>query len=317
MEKTKALILEKIKNHNKIICLRHVSPDGDAYGSAFGLAQFIKDNYPTKKVLVDGQPNPYLNFLATPDIVHNQDYEGALIIITDTANEERIDSPYWKLGKTVIKIDHHPNKTSFGDIQWVEDERVSASEMVAELLFESNLTISPQTAKLLLTGIITDSNRYMYKKTSSQTLMLASQLLAKGVDAQAIYQNLYNETWHDAKLKNYLFAKIEYASLGIAYIKVNHDMLVEHKMEYEQVKSWVNLMSSIKEFKIWVIFVENKAENYINVSIRSSKYIINEVAEKHHGGGHQLAAGAKIYQWDDVKKVIKDLEEVIRDNKII
>ena len=43
-------IISKIKKYDKIICLRHIDADGDAYGSAMGLAQLIKDNFPEKKV---------------------------------------------------------------------------------------------------------------------------------------------------------------------------------------------------------------------------------------------------------------------------
>ena len=42
----KKQILEKIKQYNKIVILRHVSPDPDAIGSQTGLGEIIRSTYP-------------------------------------------------------------------------------------------------------------------------------------------------------------------------------------------------------------------------------------------------------------------------------
>ncbi|MBH8622777.1 MULTISPECIES: DHH family phosphoesterase [Spiroplasma] len=314
MKNLKKTILQKIKDYNTIICLRHISPDGDAYGSAFGLAQFIKDNFPIKKVLVDGEPSKYLAFLATPDLVKQEDYRGALVIVTDTGNVERIDSKYWQEAKEIIKIDHHPNVTPYGDLQWVDANKIAASEMIADLVLTSKLKVSAAAARLIFTGIITDSNRFMYNKTSLETLTLAGQLLAKGFDLQNIYHNLYEESWTNACFKNYLLSQVMVYDDQISYVKITDKMLKEHQMDYETVKPWVNIMSNIKEFKIWMLLIENKAEGYINISIRSNTYIINGVAQKYNGGGHELASGARIYQWEDTEKILADLSLLIKNN---
>lgn len=314
MENFKKKILQKIKDYNTIICLRHISPDGDAYGSAFGLAQFINDNFPMKKVLVDGESNKYLAFLATPDLVKEEDYREALVIVTDTGNVERIDSKYWQKAKEIIKIDHHPNVTPFGDLQWVDVNKIAASEMIADLVLTSKLKVSAAAARLIFTGIITDSNRFMYNKTSRETLTLAGELLAKGFDLQNIYHNLYEESWVNVCFKNYLLSQVMVYDNQISYVKITDKMLKEYRMDYETVKPWVNIMSNVKEFKIWMLLIENKAEGYINISIRSNTYIINGVAQKYNGGGHELASGAKIYQWEDTEKILTDLSLLIKNN---
>ncbi|WP_425380081.1 DHH family phosphoesterase [Spiroplasma endosymbiont of Stenodema calcarata] len=314
MQATKETILQKIKEYSTIICLRHISPDGDAYGSAFGLAQFIKDNFPTKKVLVDGEPSKYLAFLATPDLVKQEDYQDALVIVTDTANIERIDSKYWQEAKEIIKIDHHPNMTPYGDFQWIDEKKIAASEMIADLVLTSKLEVSSVAARLIFTGIVTDSNRFMYNKTCGETLMLAGQLVAKGFDLQSIYKNLYEESWKNVCFKRYLLSQVMIYDNHISYVKITDEMLKEHQMDYQTVKPWVNIMSNVKEFKIWMLLIENKEEGYINISIRSNSYIINGVAEKYNGGGHQLASGAKIYEWKDTEKILGDLSLLIKNN---
>ncbi|AHF60520.1 putative DHH family exopolyphosphatase [Spiroplasma mirum ATCC 29335] len=311
------LILAKIKEYDKIICLRHISPDEDAYGSSFGLANFIKENYPTKKVLTDGEANDNLSFLGVPEKLTAEDYQNALVIVTDTANTERIDSLYWQTSQEVIKIDHHPDDTPYGDLSWVDAKRIAASEMVSELVFHSKLKVSPETARLLYTGIITDSNRFLFRNTTNVTLILASKLLATGFDVQEIYQNLYLESWANVKFKNYLQNLVEISAHGVGYIKITDEMLQQHQMTYDLVKGWVNILANIKEIKIWLFFIENKAENFVSVSMRSRHYNVNKVAKKYHGGGHLLASGIKMPNWNWCAAIINDLDNLIINNDVV
>ena len=47
-------IVNKIEEFETIIIHRHVIPDGDAYGSSFGLYEIIKTTFPNKKVYIVG-----------------------------------------------------------------------------------------------------------------------------------------------------------------------------------------------------------------------------------------------------------------------
>src|SRR4051794_32751677 len=87
-------ITNKIKKYDKIICLRHIDADGDAYGSAMGLARLIKNNFPQKKVFTDGKNNENLSFLGKNDQLTKEDYQNSLVIVCDTASQERINSEY-------------------------------------------------------------------------------------------------------------------------------------------------------------------------------------------------------------------------------
>ena len=84
-------ILEKIKAYDTIIIHRHQRPDPDAIGSQVGLKEILKTNFLDKKVLATGINEPTLSWIAEMDEVADQDYEGALVIVTDTANTPRID----------------------------------------------------------------------------------------------------------------------------------------------------------------------------------------------------------------------------------
>ena len=132
----KRQIIDKIKQYETIITHRHVRPDPDAYGSQFGLAELIRANYPEKKVYTVGEHDDSLSFLAMPEQIDDAVFEGALVIVTDTANTERVDDQRYNKGAYLIKIDHHPNDDAYGDLLWVDTNASSCSEMIYELFEE-------------------------------------------------------------------------------------------------------------------------------------------------------------------------------------
>src|SRR5699024_2510209 len=86
-------IYEKIKEYPTIILHRHTSPDPDAIGSQAGLARSLRLAFPDKKILCAGENDEGdLIWINKMDEVKPEDYKGALVITTDTANTPRISN---------------------------------------------------------------------------------------------------------------------------------------------------------------------------------------------------------------------------------
>ena len=172
----KQQILDAIKAFNTIIIHRHVRPDPDAYGSQGGLAEIIKASFPDKKVFTVGEEEISLNFLRKLDTIDDGIYKDALVIVCDTANQERVCDQRYQTGKRLIKIDHHPNDDAYGDIVWVETTASSTSELIYEFyLFgrDQGLKMSDEAARLLYAGIVGDTGRFLYPSTSEKTFHYA------------------------------------------------------------------------------------------------------------------------------------------------
>src|SRR5690606_4888471 len=94
----KAEILNKIKEYDTIIVHRHVRPDPDSFGSKGGHVKLIKKSFPEKKVYKAGKDEETLLYLSKMDTITDDTYKGALVIVCDTANQERICDERYKLG---------------------------------------------------------------------------------------------------------------------------------------------------------------------------------------------------------------------------
>src|SRR5690625_2545476 len=129
----KQQIIEWIQAYERIIIHRHVRPDPDAYGSQAGLQRMIQLSFPKKEVYIVGEEDPDLHYLARMDEISDDKYNDALVIVCDTANTGRICDQRYKLGKKIVKIDHHPNVDPYGDLLWVDTDASSTSEMIYEL----------------------------------------------------------------------------------------------------------------------------------------------------------------------------------------
>lgn len=306
-----ALIFKKIGAYDRIIIHRHVRPDLDAFGSQVGLAEWIRFKFPDKEVHCVGENSDSLSYLATMDVIEDQDYTDALVIICDTANSPRIDDQRYSLGKETIKIDHHPIVDQYGDINWVDTGASSTSEMIYRLIAhhtDSDSEITTDVARLLYAGIVGDTGRFLYSSTTAQTLEIASKLVKYPFDRSAIHQNIYELTPSLAKLKGYLLNQFTVNDAGVCSIKLTREILNKYQVTVEQTNALVHVYADIKGVKCWAMFVEE--DHQIRVRIRSKEVTINGVAAQFNGGGHPFASGATVSNWDEADQLVHALTEV-------
>ncbi|MBY6271290.1 MAG: bifunctional oligoribonuclease/PAP phosphatase NrnA [Caldibacillus debilis] len=305
-------IIAKLKEYDKIIIHRHVRPDPDAYGSQGGLAEIIRHSFPEKKVYAAGKDEPTLLYLNRMDRLSDGDFEGALIIVCDTANEERIDDERYKLGDFLIKIDHHPDLEPYGDLSWVDPGASSTSEMIYELFLrgkDRGLKLSPEGARLLYAGIVGDTGRFLYPNATEKTFAYASQLIRYPFSRTELYDRMYRMKPELAKLNGYVLQNFEMNACGISKVILTKEMLEKFRLRPEEASLLVSTLGNIEGLNAWVFFIEE--EDQIRVRFRSKGPHVHEVARKFGGGGHPMAAGASIRSWEEVDRVMKELEEAV------
>ena len=317
-EEIKQKILEKIESYQTIIVSRHIRPDGDAVGSTKGLVKILRDTYPDKKIyLVNEDYSDDLAFCGGEDSVSDDVFEEALQIVIDTGTRKRISNQRYSKAKELIKIDHHIEADPYGDINWVEDFRAAACEMIADfyVTFKDKLKISPEAATYIYLGMVTDSSRFRHAEVTGETLRLAGALLDCGVNTEKLFANLYMEAPERLRLKSYVYDHIQITENGVAYIYMSKAIQEQFGLNLEAASDVVTQLKSIRGSLIWIAFIDNTAESSIRVRLRSRFLEINDLAKEYHGGGHAMAAGATVYSVEEMQALIADADKLLGEYK--
>lgn len=319
-EHIKQEILTKIKENDRILIFRHKRVDGDCMGSTKGLKEIIRTTFPEKDVrIIDDEHSDYLAFLGPDDeAVADDFYASALGIVVDVATKDRISNQKFSLCKELIKIDHHIEVEKYGDINWVEDGRSSACEMIADFYatFKDELVLTKWAATCIFTGMVTDSGRFMYEGVCGESMRLAGMLLDAGVDTEWLYANLYLKSFDSLKFTAYIYAHMQITEHGVAYILVDKAMQEMFNLNMESASASISSLSGIRDCLCWIAFIETgDAEGSIRVRLRSRFATINHIAEKYHGGGHACASGATVYSLEEMQALLQDADAHIKQYK--
>ncbi len=301
-------ILAKIKEYDTIIIHRHTNPDGDALGSQIGLREIIKKNFEGKTVYTVGDGSKRFGFMegSEMDVIPDETYRGALAIILDTSARSLICDDRYTLADFTVRMDHHIFCEKIADLELTDTSYESCCGLICAFAMSEGLELTPLAAKSLYTGMVTDSGRFRYDSTTSQTHTLAAHLMKTEFSTTDIYRNLYADDFSFIKLRAQFVLKIQFTEKNVAYIYTTREELDSYGVDSFTVsRGMVNVMGEIRGVDIWVNFTET--DEGILCELRSSRHNINQIAVKHGGGGHLKASGATLKDKAEVMELLEEL----------
>lgn len=294
-------IKNALKNSRRIIILCHIDPDGDTIGSALALRLTLEKL--KKKVTVysqDGVPKVYKFLPGTETIVDELD-PGSLpydCAITVDASEpgrlgDKVDLA--KLAKFIINIDHHPDNTNYGQLNYVGNTS-SVGELIYHLCRALHTKCDKNIADCLYTAIITDTGNFRYENTTETTFKIAAELLRAGVKTHEISTRIYdNRSITSVKVAAAAMSRLQFSpDHRICWSTLPEKVMADIGARgAEAVTGIVDHLRSIEGVEIAILFREDKGK--IKINFRSKKQLnVGEVAREFGGGGHAKAAGAVI-----------------------
>lgn len=319
-----------------IAVVSHTHPDGDALGSTVGLALYLKAQGKKVTCLYPDCVAANLRFIlpeGLPVHIHDAQKRSAesvvekadLIFLVDANTFKRTEGlePVLKASPArKVLIDHHlnPDTDSFGLVFSTPDIS-SASELVywllKALLKEGDGEIPSFIGEPLLTGMTTDTNNFANSVFPS-TLQMASELLASGVDRDAILQQVY-QSYRENRVRLMGYMQSENLTLlpggGACMILTK---AIQHRFDLQEGESegLVNVPLTIGEVRLSVLLKED--EGHFRVSVRSKKGTsAQQLAQRYfHGGGHENAAGGKLFIGEDIpspEKAADYVEQALKD----
>ncbi len=304
--------IEFIENYDTIIIHRHVRPDPDAVGSQLGLKELLASAYPKKRLLAAGSITEGLSWMGEMDEVKPADYDDALVIVTDTANQDRIDGKFYDQGAKLIKIDHHLIVDAYGDLQIAYPEATSASQLITEIAIQSegHLPLTFEASKLLYAGIVADTGRFLYDP-SPETFEMAMHLVTHPIDTRKITDQFSEKTIEETRFQGYASEHIKFYDEGVASLIITRDVMQQYGITEEATNIVLNIPSNVAGMYTWVNFIEQEGDDpKYRVRLRSKGPAINEIAEAHDGGGHAMASGAKANSEEEMETIIQELKQV-------
>ncbi len=293
-------LVRLVQAASRIAIVVHVDPDPDAVGSALGLALAL-DALGKEVVLLCDDPVPSeVRFLPGVDRFVNMLPAGVapdLLISVDTSDAERLGKvaePLLRSGIPVINIDHHVTNLQFGAINLVATECASAAELMLQVVEALGVPLSKEISTCLLAGLVGDTRSFSTPSVTSDTLAVASRLVAAGAELHTIVELVFNrKTVETLRLWGLALTKVCVEN-GLIWVSLPYAERLALGLNVVSEKGLSNLLLNAEAATISAVFTE-QSDGRVIASFRAKPgYDVASVALTLGGGGHQLAAGCTI-----------------------
>jgi phosphoesterase RecJ-like protein len=307
-----AAIKTLLSTPKNIVIVCHKNPDGDAIGSTLGLYHYlIKHNHKAQVIT----PNNYPDFLKwvpgentvlkydTQTTDSNTLIDAADIIFTldfNALHRAGAMEGALKQNKAIkILIDHHQAPDDYAEYMYSDVTMCSTCQMIYNFIamLEDTALIDANIATCLYLGIMTDTGSFRFRSTTSTTHRIIAELIDKGADNTAIHNAVYDtNSYNRLQLLGCALSNLKVLpEYRTAYITLSQDELQRFDYKKGDTEGVVNYALSLDNVIFAAIFIEDRQEGIIKISLRSKgTFSVNEFSRAHfNGGGHNNAAGGR------------------------
>ncbi len=297
---------EVLLGASSIVIASHTRPDGDALGSTIALADTLRELGKTVLAInQDGVPPRYA-FLPCATSVHQpsalKDKLGSpLFVSLDTGDPDRLGDQVWKLvteRHSTLVIDHHTSNRGYGEVNYVDSESPATGQIIYELIEAMDWPLTPTARDNLWVAMATDTGSFQYPATTPRTFAIASRLLEAGVDLAWMSAMLFqNHPFRRLELLRELLGTVQRSSDGkVASWKVSRETIKRLAIQPDDNEGLIDQLRSLSGVVVAVSF-EEEADATVRISARSKdakQADVAQICQAFGGGGHRLAAGARI-----------------------
>ena len=315
---------QALRENQRFAVLSHVRPDGDALGSQLALGLSLKQLGKDVRIWnEDGMLAKY-SFLPSANLLTKppadpEDVDVAIAL--DTAIQNRLGTalPAVRSAKVWINIDHHPSNPGYGDLVQIDPKAPATGEILFELIKSEKLPIDAAIAENLYVAISTDTGSFQYPNTTARTLEIAAELIRAGVDVGRVSQLTYeNYPRRRVELLRDLLGTMRFdANDRVASFSLSLATAKKLGVLPEDNEGLIDHLRAIRGV-IVAVFFEELPDGKVRVSMRSKNEKVNvcAICEKFGGGGHVLAAGARVRGTlaEVEKKVLEEVRDIVGRN---
>jgi phosphoesterase RecJ-like protein len=291
-------LLECLRAGRRFVLTSHQRPDGDAIGSAVGMALALRGLGKEARVVMDAVPPVFLQ--PFPDV-------DAIRVATDAGDgvDAALVMECSRLDRTgvagldrspVVNIDHHPGNTNYGSINWVDQSAAACGEMVFTLIEAIGAPFTRDIATHIYLAVLTDTGSFRFSHISPRTFAIARRCVEAGADPQWIARTHY-DSCSLARVRVFgavMNAMAVHAGGRVALLTVTRADMTELGATNDDLEGLINFPLTVKEIEA-VAFFKEVADGDWRVSLRSKdRADVGAIAQQYGGGGHRNAAGCAV-----------------------
>ena len=288
-----------IREHDDILFIAHISPDGDTLGSCLALYQIACQMNKHAQVVCEERVPAIYRFLPEADrvLLPRDARQAEAVMCVDCADIARagICATFFHTAAATFNIDHHDTNQAYADGNFI---RMSAAtgELVYQLLLELQLDLTESIASCIFTAISTDTGNFAYSNTTSDTFRIAASLTDAGIDVSYLNRCLF---------RTIPFRKIKLLGRALANLMLYHNGrlgmatltqadMIDCGASGEDAEGIIDSIRDIDTVEI-ALLIRESPDDRIRVSMRGKSIAnVGDIALALGGGGHRFSAGCTL-----------------------
>lgn len=316
-----------INSAKKIVVIQAENPDGDSLGSALALEEILGDLGKIVTLYCPVEIPKYMRYILGWDrVISDFDYSADLAIIVDTTADVLIskvlETPgvrHFLESHTVLAIDHHISKSNLSfEHVLLTDDTVATGEIIYNLSVDADWAINKQAADNMLVAIMSDSLGLTVQNVSAKTFLVAGKLTELGASNYLIEQRRREQMKKSPEILKYkgvLIERIEYFLDGkLALIRIPWEEIQTYSDQYNPSVLVLDEMRLVEGVEIGVA-IKTYPDGKLTGKLRSNTPISASVAGFFGGGGHDYAAGFRVYESIDtiIPELIDTTDKALKE----
>lgn len=289
-----------LEDAEKVLVITHVSPDGDAIGSLTGMGVALAQLRKKPTLLCDDGSPARFSYLPGYEKIQKHGDAAArydLVIALDCGDMSRMGRAFADLPEPkppVLNIDHHVTNTRFGDVNVVDSDCTSTTEILFHLLPRLGVSLTTDLSTCLLTGIVTDTLGFRTVGVSPQTFDAASKLMQAGANLPTITaQALLIKPLSTLHLWQAGLDNMKLETEGVLWTAISNETRATIGHLPNSSGGLVNMMANVDEVTMAAVLIEDDDKVYVSFRCRPP-FSVSELAVNLGGGGHPLASGTTL-----------------------
>jgi phosphoesterase RecJ-like protein len=291
-------IVSHLKAGNRFLVSSHQRPDGDAIGSAVGMALALRAMGKQADVVMDAVPPHYLRPFPSVDAIRvtssvDESTDGSLIMECSSIDRTGVSG----LDRSpVLNIDHHVGNTLYGSINWIDESAAACTELVFTLISRLGIELAPDIATHIYLGLLTDTGSFHFSHITARSFEIARRCVEAGANPQWIARTHYDSsTLGRVRIFGQVLNDMRLDASGrVALLTITRAALASAGATLEDTEGIINFPLSVKDVHA-VAFFKDADHGQWRVSLRSKGPVdVGAIARSFGGGGHANAAGCTV-----------------------